>query len=181
VDGVFFGHDHHYEHWNMTYGSSGFLYNSADTPSGNETHFWMSGGGGSNLEVDYGVMGSETTTGTSHFTETMSVWNKTTQAMQDIVIERSYWNRSLYVDNSTNRIYAQNATKDYLYYHVPSIQSYSTANSLLGYQYGEQTMHYMMIEITNNGNTCTVSTRYPNGNLLMGPNNAYPQLWSFNK
>jgi 3',5'-cyclic AMP phosphodiesterase CpdA len=50
VDGVFFGHDHHYEHWNFTYGASGYIFNQSHMPTGWATQYWCSGTGGAHLE-----------------------------------------------------------------------------------------------------------------------------------
>ncbi len=174
VDGVFFGHDHHYEHWSYIYGNSGLLYNETDLPSGNETHYWCSGGGGAHLEVDYGVLDHQP------FIDIRQFYNISASEYQDITIERRHWNASRFVDNPQNEIYAEDENH-HLYYHAPDLESYSDDNEIYGYSYGEQALHYILVEISNNGNTCTISARYPNGAILMGPNNNYPQLWIFNK
>ncbi len=174
VDGVFFGHDHHYEHWNYTYGDSGLLYNETDVPTGDETHYWCSGGGGAHLEVDYGLLTHE------DYNHVREFYNTTTGEYENITIVREHWNASRYVESEENRIYAD-SEDDYLYYHAPEKQSYSTGNEIYGYQYGEQALHYMKVEISNSGNTCTISARYPNGEILMGPNEEFPQEWTFNK
>jgi len=54
-------------------------------------------------------------------------------------------------------------------------------SDIFGYQYGEQTTHYMKVEISNGGNTCKISVCYPNGELLVGPQGQYPQIWTLNK
>ena len=174
IDGVFFGHDHHFEHWSYTYGESGLLYNESDIPSDNETHYWCSGGGGAHLEVDYGVLDHEP------FTDNRQFYNVSAGEYQEILIERRHWNISRFVDNPENTIYAENENHQ-LYYHAPDLESYADDNEMYGYTYGEQAFHYILVEISNTGNTCTISARYPNGALLMGPNNNYPQLWTFNK
>ncbi len=171
IDGIFFGHDHHYEHWNYTYGSSGLLYNASDVPSGNETHYWCSGGGGAHLEVDYGVLTLGTMVDNRYF------YYVSAAEYQYVTITRNHWNASKYVESQTHRIYEDGE----LYYHLPEEESYSNDNELYGYQYGEQTLHYMKLEITNNGDTCTISAHYPNGDLLTGPDGLYPQSWTFTK
>ncbi len=174
VDGVFFGHDHHFEHWNYTYGSSGLLYNETDTPSGNETHYWMSGGGGARTEVDYGILTHAPWTSQRYF------YNVSAAEYQYIPVTRYAWNSSRYVESELHKIYAESEDHE-LYYHVPEIQSYSTDNEMFGYTYGEETRHYMILEIKNNGNTCTISAHYPNGDMLTGPDGLYPQTWTFTK
>ncbi|MBN2155399.1 MAG: metallophosphoesterase family protein [Candidatus Lokiarchaeota archaeon] len=174
VDGIFFGHDHHYEHWNYTYGSSGLLYNKTDIPSGNETHYWCSGGGGAHLEVDYGILTHDP------WNVQRTFYNISAGEYQNYSFTRNPWNSSLYVNSDAHKIYAESKHHE-LYYHLPETQSYSTDNELYGYQYGEQTLHYMKLTISNNGNTCTISAHYPNGDLLTGPYGLYPQIWPFNK
>ncbi|NHJ87415.1 MAG: metallophosphoesterase family protein [Asgard group archaeon] len=174
IDGIFFGHDHHYEHWNYTYGNLGLRYDQFDTPSGNSTHFWCTGGGGADLEVDYGVLNHDVWIDTRRF------FNSTAGTYQDIAFYRSSWNASRVVDSPEHQIYAA-SQNDGLYYQVPSIESYSTDNEFLGYMYGEQTRHYMMIEINAAGTICTISAHYPNSDLLLGPNDLYPQTWTFSK
>jgi hypothetical protein len=171
VDGIFFGHDHHYEHWNYTYGASGLLYNETDSPSGNETHYWCSGGGGAHLEVDYGVLTHDPMVDHRLF------YNISLADYESITVTRNHWNASKFVDSVTHKIYAEGE----LYYQLPEQESYATDNELYGYQYGEQTLHYMKLEISNNGNTCTISVHYPNGDLLTGPDGLYPQTWTFIK
>lgn len=174
IDGVFFGHDHHYEHWNYTYGESGLLYYDTDLPSGNETHYWCSGGGGAHLEVDYGVLTHQPWTDLRYF------YNISALQYQYIPIVRNPWNASRYIESNIHKIYSA-SENDELYYHLPQLESYSTDNGIYGYQYGEQALHYMKIEFTNHGVTCTISAHYPNGDLLTGPNGLYPQIWTFTK
>ncbi|MHA1451638.1 MAG: metallophosphoesterase [Promethearchaeota archaeon] len=171
VDGIFFGHDHHYEHWNYTYGSSGLLYNDTDTPSGNETNYWCSGGGGAHLETDYGVLTNSPRVDNRYF------YNITAAEYQYVTVTRNHWNESRFVEFEEHKIYADGE----LYYHAPDRESYATDNEMYGYQYGEQTLHYMKLEVTNSGNTCTISAHYPNGDILMGPDGLYPQTWTFTK
>jgi len=174
VDGVFFGHDHHYEHWNYTYGSMGLLYSEFDTPSGNNTQYWCTGGGGAKLEVDYGVLKHDV------WTDTRTFYNVTAGTYQDIEFYRSPWNASRVVNSPEHQIYAASVS-DGLYYHAPNLESYSTDNELYGYMYGEQTRHYMKIEMNADGTLCTISAHYPNGDLITGPFGNYPQIWTFSK
>ncbi|HUT79716.1 MAG TPA: metallophosphoesterase [Candidatus Bathyarchaeia archaeon] len=174
IDGIFFGHDHHYEHWNYTYGNIGLLYNETDSPTGDSTHYWCTGGGGADLEVDYGLLDH------AIWTDTRIFYNTTSGLYQEIEFYRSPWNASRVVDSPEHQIYAA-SENDGLYYHIPSIESYSTDNELYGYMYGEQTRHYMKIEINAGGTICTISAHYPNGDLISGPNGLYPQFWIFSK
>jgi hypothetical protein len=175
VDGVFFGHDHHYEHWDYTYGATGLLYNSSDTPSGNSTQYFCSGGGGAHLEVDYGLL-----THAPNVDPNRIFYNTTSGVYQQMNYTKIAWNSSNYVINSTHQLYTE-SPHDFLYYHAPEVQSYSSDDIDYGYDYGEQTLQYMLVEISNNGQKCTISCRYPNGDLLMGPNNAHLQQWVYIK
>jgi len=174
IDGVFFGHDHHYEHWNYTYGNQNLLFDEFDTPSGYSTHYWCTGGGGAHLEVDYGLL--------EHgiWTDTRTFYNTTSGLYQEMDFYRYPWNANRVVDSPEHQIYAE-SVNDGLYYHIPALESYSTDNELYGYTYGEQTRHYMKIEIDATGTICTISAHYPNGDLLTGPSGLYPQIWVFTK
>lgn len=172
IDAVFFGHDHHYEHWNYTYGSNNLLFSETDVPSGNPIQYFCTGGGGAHLEIDYGVLDF----GTRYYTR--NFWNSSLGAYQDVTFEKQHWNQNLYLDHTSNPDYGQLIDGKH-YYHAPSIESYTNSSETYGYQYGEQTLHYIMVEI--DGNTCTISVHYPNGDLLQGPGNAFPQQWSFTK
>jgi Calcineurin-like phosphoesterase/Purple acid Phosphatase, N-terminal domain len=176
VDAVFFGHDHHYEHWNYTYGNSGLLFSNDSTyqPTGEPVQYFCTAGGGAHLEVDYGLLTHGPMVNERGF------YNQTSSTWETLTVTRSHWEASRYVDSAKNKVYAE-SDEDFLYYHAPDLQSYSTDNEMFGYMYGEQTLHYMLVEITNNGKTCTISARYPNGDVLMGPNNAYPQTFVFTK
>ncbi len=174
IDGVFFGHDHHYEHWNYTYGNQGLLYIETDNPSGNSTHYWCTGGGGANLEVDYGVLNHDV------WIDTRTFYNISSGFYQEIEFYRLPWNASRVINSPEHQIYAA-SENDGLYYHIPNIESYSTDNELYGYMYGEQTRHFMKIKINADGTICTISAHYPNGDLMTGPEGLYPQIWIFSK
>jgi hypothetical protein len=174
IDGIFFGHDHHFEHWNYTYGNQNLLFNETDSPSGNSTHYWCTGGGGAHLEVDYGLLEHDV------WADTRTFYNITSGSYQEIVFYRYPWNASRVVDSPEHLIYAE-SENDGLYYHIPEIESYSTDNELYGYTYGEQTRHYIKIEMNADGTICTISAHYPNGDLMIGPDGLYPQIWIFSK
>ncbi|MFX1297565.1 MAG: hypothetical protein ACFFD2_22285, partial [Promethearchaeota archaeon] len=65
------------------------------------------------------------------------------------------------------------------YYHLPTEEAYHDAWQQLGLKYAEQCYHYIQVEI--DGNNCTISVRYPNGILLSGPGDNFPQQWTFQK
>jgi hypothetical protein len=172
IDAVFFGHDHHYEHWNYTYGATNLLYSDTDVPSGKPVQYFCTGAGGSNLEIDYGILEMGTRTYTRNF------YNSSSTSYQDVIFEYTQWNSNRYIDHTANPEYGQLYDGKH-YYHAPEIESFTNSTETYGYMYGEQTLHYLLVEI--DGNDCTISARYPNGDLLQGPENAYPQQWTFTK
>ncbi len=178
VDAVFFAHDHDYQHYNYTYGWNGLVYDESHDWIHNEVHYFCSGGGGANLEVDYGVLNPDRMLATS----TVHWWDENLNQYQDIIYERRPWNASKYL---THAGFPENYTHwapgdlGKYYYHLPEEESYHDAWQQLGLEYGEQAYHYIQVEI--DGTNCTISARYPNGALLQGPGDAYPQQWLFQK
>ncbi len=176
VDAVFYGHDHHYEHFNYTYGGNGLVYEPTDTWSHHPVQYFCTGTGGANLEVDYGIleMGSRT--------DTVRWWNTTASAYQDKSYQSRHWNASRFVSHGFPVNYTQynsSGTHDVYYYHYPPYQAYHDETTQLGYDYGEQAYHFMEISIS--GNTCNITAMYPNGVMLSGPGNITPQTWSLTK
>ncbi|MCP4761381.1 MAG: metallophosphoesterase family protein [archaeon] len=182
VDAVFYGHDHHYEHYNYTYGNNGLYFNQEheNTANSNEMHIFCSGGGGADLEVRYGVLDDG-----MHESNDIRFWNSSSNNYEDIQFVRKPWNNSKYL-NHTN--FAENYTHQAItggehegkyYYHAPDMELYDDYAGITGFDYGEQTFQFMQLEI--DGNTCTISSRYPNGVLLTGPDDNYPQIWTLTK
>ncbi len=178
VDAVFFAHDHDYEHYNYTYGWNGLIYDESHNWEHNEVHYFCSGGGGANLEVDYGVLES----GSMLSTGSVRWWNTNLNQYQDISYQCRPWNASNFITHPTfPENYTHWASQDLgkYYYHLPAQEAYHDAWQNLGLEYGEQCYHYIQVEI--DGQNCTLSVRYPNGDLLRGPADAVPQQWNFQK
>jgi hypothetical protein len=175
VDGLFFGHDHHYEFWQYQYGKNGYFYQKGDEPATKPLNIWCTGGGGAVLEIDYALMDHAVRD------ETMDWYNSTTGKMETIEAERRPWNPDRYIDHQHDRAgYGQLNNKGRNYYQLPQEESYCDDNDFYGYQYGEQAAHYMFVKILKEG-SCEISVHYPNGELLTGPNGKVPQKWVFNK
>ncbi len=172
IDGVFFGHDHHYEHWTCIYGNTGLLYSRDDQPSGLPVDYWCTGGGGANLEISYGLLTMKDKT---YKREWYSIEKAGTVTIE---YEKHPWNSLRYIDHTDKPEYGQLIDGKH-YYHLPEEESYQSDNEVYGYKYGEETLHYMLIEIRND--SCIISARYPNGDLLEGPDNRFPQVWEFQK
>jgi hypothetical protein len=169
VDAVFFGHDHHYEHWELVYGNEGLVYNPQDRPSGRIVHYFCSGGGGAHLEIDYGLL-----------TRRPSVIRRRLYDLErQVWVERRDlrlpWNRERYLDHTDHPAYGQLLDGKH-YYHLPEEQSYQGDTDWLGYRYGEQTLHYLRIRITPE--QALVSAHYPSGELLRGPDGKHPQVFA---
>ncbi|MBN1649577.1 MAG: metallophosphoesterase family protein [Spirochaetales bacterium] len=84
VDAVFFGHDHHYEHWYYTYGHDGLVYNQNDTPASHPVHYFCSGGGGAQSEVQYGLLDHEP------IIEKRTYWDLNTGQWKPVEVIRSH-------------------------------------------------------------------------------------------
>lgn len=175
VDGIFFGHDHHYEHWKYQYGKNGYLYQKEDKPAEKPLEIWCTGGGGAHLEIDYNLL--------SHapHNETMEWYNTETNQVETLKAIRRPWNKNRYIDHTDDRdSYGQTNNHGKNFYQYPPIENYCDDNAFYGYKYGEQAAHYMKIEISQD-KTCTISAHYPNGEILSGPDGVIPQQWEFKK
>jgi Calcineurin-like phosphoesterase/Purple acid Phosphatase, N-terminal domain len=178
VDAVFFGHDHHYEHYNYTYGETGngYLYSPDHTWEHNEIQYFCTGGGGANLEVKYGVLNK------AGMDEDYNVewWDTSAKEYKTVDYHRSAWNSSRY--HTHNFIEANYTTggvhEGHYYYHDPKVELYDTLAPEIGFDYGEQAYQFMQIDI--DGKHCTISARYPNG-VVLDNGGANPQIWQFSK
>ena len=175
VDAVFFGHDHNYEHWIYEYGWNDLVYGPADTPSGREIHYFCSGGGGARSEIHYGLLShSPLITRRRWYDLDAGTW-------ENVTTERMAWNKELFIDHTDNPYFGQPFDGKH-YYHLPSVQSYSTDNEHYGHQYGEQTLHYIIVDIPEDQpDVCRISVHYPNGEILTGPDGRLPQQWELRK
>ena len=178
VDAVFYGHDHHYEYWNYTYGGNGLIFSPDHTWTHKHVQYFCTGGAGANLEVDYGVLSM------SESLYKLTWYNTGTSNFEPRYYYEKAWNQSRYVTHpGFERNYTQyspdGAHDGKYYYHAPSIESYSNATTEFGFVYGEQT--YQFMEIVIDGNTCTIRALYPNGQLISGPGGLFPQEIVLNK
>ncbi|MBN2652904.1 MAG: metallophosphoesterase family protein [Spirochaetales bacterium] len=175
VDGIFFGHDHHYEHWEYQYGKSGYLYEEGDLPAEDPLYLWCIGGGGAKLEISFNLL--ERGIGD----DSIEWFNIKTGKMEKIQSYRRPWNPERYIDHTSDKNgYGQAKYSGKNYYHAPDIESYADDNNIYGYVYGEQADHYVKIEVKKEGR-CQISVHYPNHELLSGPDGRYPQKWEFVK
>ena len=174
ADAVFFGHDHHYEHWQYEYGWNGMVYHDDDEPSGREIHYFGAGGGGARPEMEYGLL---TRLPLLHL---QRWYNLNTGTWTSKVYTRKKWNRTLFLDH-TGDPYGRPAYPKH-YYHAPEVQAYSNDVDQFGYDYGEQTLHYVIVDISDESpDVCTISVNYPSGELLTGPGSRYPQRWELRR
>ncbi|MBD3353654.1 MAG: hypothetical protein GF364_19375 [Candidatus Lokiarchaeota archaeon] len=181
VDAVFFGHDHHYEHYEYTYGETknGYLWNKNHNWDHNDIHYFCTGAGGANLEVSYGVLNA------NGMTENVSV-NWYDQGQEKYVTkqyEKRNWDSTKYVEHADFSInYTTGGGHDgKYYYHDSNIEIYDEFAQEIGFDYGEQCYQFMQLEINAAGDQCTISARYPNGVLISGPGGVNPQIWTLYK
>ncbi|MHA1820823.1 MAG: metallophosphoesterase [Promethearchaeota archaeon] len=176
VDFVFFGHDHDYQHYNVTYGANGHLFNAEDTWTHHEIHYFCSGGGGANLETSYGVLTM------NDREENFTFYDTNAHKYESFIYTKHSWNDSYYYEHPgfKDNYTMEEPVEGRYYYNTPKLeQSDPYAINEFGFNYAEETFHYIQIEI--NGSNCTISARYPNGQLISGPGGLYPQIFQFKK
>lgn len=177
VDAVFFAHDHDYQHYIYTYGKDGLVFDPSHDWTHNEIHYFCSGGGGANLEVGYGVLEQK-----MERTDSRTWWDQNTNSYSTIEYERTGWDSTKYITHSdfaTQYSHWEAEDLGKYYYYLPEESTYNEYAEQVGFDYGEQAYHFIELDI--NGNTCTISVRYPNGVLLSGPGNIHPQQWTLTK
>ena len=172
VTAVFFGHDHHYEHWKYEYGHDGLVYSPDDVPAGNTVNYFCSGSAGVQSEVQYGLLDHDP------MTEERKYWDKNLGDWIELTVERLHWDPDVYIDHRDDPSYGHFPDGKH-YYQLAGFNDFSTENTHLGYLYGEETMHY--VQITVDEKECRISVHYPNGDLLVGPNGRHEQKWVFSK
>jgi len=178
VDAVFYAHDHDYQHYNLTYGENNLVYDPSHVPANKEIHYFCSGGGGANLEVSYGILNEDR----MKTTDIVEWWDLDQGVYRTIEYQQTQWDstkfltHSGFVENYSSR---KASHEGKYYYYLAEDATYNEYGETLGFEYGEQAYHF--IEISIDDNRCNISVKYPNGVLLKGPGDAYPQHWEFTK
>ena len=178
VDAVFYAHDHDYQHYNLTYGANNLVYDPSHTWDHNEVHYFCSGGGGANLEVSYGILNED---GMKE-TDTVEWWDLSQSAYRQIDYQQTAWDSAKYIEHGTFPEHYSSRKADHIgkyYYYLAETATYNEYGETMGFEYGEQAYHF--IEISIDDNNCNISVKYPNGVLLQGPGETYPQHWEFTK
>lgn len=152
VDAVFFGHDHQYEHWYYTYGENGFVYNEDDKASGHSVHYFCSGGGGTPSEIDYGLLTHKA------FKVNLQLYNLNSGQYEEISYLRLPW-------SGTEAAVKNGIQESIHYYQTDESPAAAWAEFFYGYDYGEQTLHYINIDIDED--KAVVTAFYPDG-LIVG-------------
>ncbi|MHA1731918.1 MAG: metallophosphoesterase, partial [Promethearchaeota archaeon] len=161
VDAVFYGHDHAYEHYAYRYGWNGLLHDPSHASWNHKTvHYFLTGGGGAALEYEYGV--------TKRAPETFQLewYDANAGSWTTKTYERRPWNPARLMNN-TGKPGFEPAPNGLQFYQDPREEVYQDDVVEYGFQYGENTLHYIKVEV--NGATCTISVHYPNGQVLTGP------------
>ena len=179
VDAAFWGHTHFYEHWQYQYGENGYLINSDDTPGKNPIDYFVIGSSGASLESNYKLLTHKP------FTQETHKWfNINTSVMEKIDTVQYPWSTEVYFDGEIGK--TQFSDTDHHYYQLPFDKdgdysddpsvSYATDNEWFGYQYGENTLHYAKLLISED--ECRITIHYPDGSLLSGPDGTLPQSFT---
>jgi hypothetical protein len=101
---------------------------------------------------------------------TRTWYNITRAASQDIAYAFKPWDSTRYYVHT-----GDTSPDDKVYWQDPAIDVYQEEVKHFGYTYGENSYHYMLVEV--NGNTCTISAHHVDGSLMAGPGDAYPQQY----
>jgi len=182
VDAVFWGHAHLYEHWQYQYGKNGYMINKEYSPGNNTIDFFCIGSSGASLESNFNLFSHKP------FKHKKTKWIEKENGIVESKISIQYpWNREVFFEGRMG--VDKYKKEDQHYYHYPfdkdgkyvedSSVSYNTENKFFGYMYGENTLHYTKVKISDN--TCTISIHYADGSLLMGHNGLFPQQFKILK
>lgn len=169
VDGVFYGHDHMYEHYEFTYGSNGFIFDPDHIWEHNPVHYWLTGGGGAALESEWGIARRDT------FSYSRSLF----EAATGLEVKREYTTRPWNPDNFITNAPADFSPSSPVYFHDPDVELYQDESGFFGLDYGVNSLHYIMVEV--DGDTCTVTVKYPDGTTVSAPENRRIQTWTLTK
>ncbi|MBD3350586.1 MAG: hypothetical protein GF364_03770 [Candidatus Lokiarchaeota archaeon] len=182
VDTVFYGHDHVYEHYYYEYGQEGLVHNQYEDPSGKPIHYFMTGGAGGHLQP---AIHRDTDTYIRNW------WDLKTNKRVTVEIERRSWSTSNYIDHTSNPEFGQpfslkedpsdlDNTGKHFWQSITHKDDLSMDDmEFYGFDYGEGTLHYILVEIA--GNSCTISVKYPDGSLLGGHDGTNVQQFILNK
>ena len=163
VHAVFYGHDHMYEHHELTYGP--WLFSPDHLPAGHRVHYFLTGGGGARLEHEYGLM---TRPETSY---SRTLHDAQTGLERDFRFSRRHWN-----DDQVNELADPAWSRGGLaWFHDCSVECYQDDSLFWGQRYGENVLHYLTLEI--DGDRAVVSARYPDGSIMSGPDGTDDQVF----
>jgi Calcineurin-like phosphoesterase len=169
VSAVFYGHDHMYEHYIYEYGYDGLFHDPAHV-DGEHTpvHYFLSGGGGADLESEYSL-----TTKFPYAVE-REWYNSVSGNWEKSQYVIGKWNKDKYVEwaPENSSPYSPN------YYHIADEEPYMDEAVTAGQEYGENTMHYIKVQV--DATECTISVHYPDSSLLEGPLKQHTQVWKLN-
>jgi len=170
VDGVFYGHDHMYEHYLYAYGDDGLLHDPDDaTTALHPVHYWLTGGGGAELESGYGILDR----GVSQLERTW--YDAASDVWRAVPVEIRAWDPTYAVDDVPSAFSPGGANV----VHDCRVACYQSDAAHYGHDYGENTLHYMIVEVSDA--TATVSAHYPDGALIDGPDGTQPQTWTLRR
>jgi predicted phosphodiesterase len=163
VSAVIYGHDHHYEHWSVAYGADGMVFQPAHKPNQHLVHYLCAGGGGAMLEPHYGLLARPLLQRQKRLYHSPSGrWLTVNQPIRP-------WSRRQYQPPLSLEL---NGVGPLLlaprYYQLPAAPGSATGTpGWPTYHYGEQTIHYLSLDIKPTG--AIIQAHYPNGSLIQAP------------
>lgn len=163
VHAVFYGHDHMFEHYEVTYGP--WMFSPDHEPDGRPIHYFLTGGGGAKLEHEYGIIDRSTTIANQ------ILHHRETGESRTFKFRRQAWNPSR-VNELADPAWSP---RGLAYYHDCSQDCYQEDSAFWGQRYGENVLHYLTLELDER--EAVVTARYPDGSVMSGPDGQNPQTW----
>jgi len=173
VAAIFWGHDHLYEHYEYQYGANGYLFSPDDEAAARPIHLFTVGTSGARVDPLYAGFFHHAPRSWS-----MKMYNTASGSVDELQFNQRAWNadRVYFVEPGIryqDPAEYPGAASYYswpfetaadaeagTYSDDPSI-TYSDALPFFGYSYGETSIHYLWVEVTND--RCTITAHYADG------------------
>jgi len=173
VDAVFWGHDHMYEHYEYQYGANGYVLDPSDPVAAEPTHYFTVGSAGSRVDALYGGFFTH-----RPYLETWEMYNAATGSPETFEFTQRPWraenvkedepgiryqNPEIYPGAASYYSYPFDSAADAQagrYSTNPEVR-YNDDAEFFGYTYGETSIHYLWVEVTDE--QCVITAHYVDG------------------
>lgn len=167
VHAVFYGYDHFYEHYEVTYGP--WLFDPGHRPTGHRVHYFLTGGGGARLEHEYGLLDPKKMRRTTK----QELVHAETGERRTFRFARRPWNPDR-VNPQADPEWSRGGAA---WYQDCAEEVYQDDAAFWGHRYGENVLHYLTLEVGED--EALVAVRYPDGSVLMKPSQSREQIFLF--